>query len=58
MLTETSRTKAIMAIMLLALLGAIVVIAIAGSAPIQVLLFCAMAATSAIFSSLLVVAVN
>jgi hypothetical protein len=58
MLTETTRTRAIMAIMLLALMGAIVAIATAASVPIQALLFCAMAATAAIISSLLVVAVD
>ena len=58
MLTETARTKTILAIMLLALIGAIVMIVAVAGAPIQVLLICAMAASVAIFTSMLIVAVN
>ncbi|WP_165899990.1 hypothetical protein [Borborobacter arsenicus] len=58
MLTETTRTKTMLVIMLLAVVAAITAVVTVSNTPIQALIFCAMAATAAIFSALLVVAVN
>jgi hypothetical protein len=44
--------------MLLAMTGAIIAVVTISSTPIQALILCAMAASAAIFSALLVVAIN
>lgn len=54
MLTETARTRIILTIMLLAMTGAIIAIVTISIMPIQALILCAMAASAAIFSALLV----
>ena len=58
MLTETSRTRIILAIALLALVGGVVASVVVGTSPLHIVMIAIMAVSAAILATMFAVVVN